>query len=146
MLIFLTILSWAFLVPLYYFGDAEVETDMEKIGIAHVLNNEQLLVAPLVVFTLITVLLIYFISQYIQHAIQLAISSDYPDNVVQVYGIPKSCPYKYAQRMFDKIIRAYYGDLVYAAIVIPDYAQAYVADKKAKSAERKLIHYKEYLK
>jgi hypothetical protein len=131
------------LFPLYLTGDDGVKTDMDKLGIAHTIHDDDSMVLPPIFVVVFSALAYYMLFLYLKSVYTGAIENEnisVDKYTIEIEGIDPRMEPEDAMQSVKKVFREIYGDAVLAVYVIPMYTEGYINKKKLEEVENKLKH------
>lgn len=131
------------LFPLYLSGDDGVKTDMDKLGIAHTIHDDDSMVLPPVFVVVFSGLAYYLLYVYLKSVYAGAIENEdvsLDKYTIEIEGIDSKLEPEVAKQSVKKVFREMYGDAVMAVYIIPMYTEAYIKKKKLEEIENRLKH------
>lgn len=140
---FMSLIGLGTLFPLYLTGDDEVKTDMDQLGIAHTIHDNDSMVLPPVFVVVFSGLSYYMLYLYLKSVYTGAIENDsvsVDKYTIEIDGIDSKLEPDIAMQNVKKVFREIYGDAVLAVYIIPMYTEAYIKKKQLEEVENKLKH------
>lgn len=141
------LIAFPVLLVVYTLGSSDVDYDSSKLGISHVINNENYLIAPIIFIFIFTAFLGAFIYYYFSAA-----TEQYPDelsrpqrSVVKISKIPRNFPPEFINYKIKKLLMARHAKDVKMIYTIPFYEKSYLMYLKLQSLNEDLkgLMYKE---
>jgi hypothetical protein len=141
------LLSYAFisipvLITIYLLGSSDVDEKSSKLGISHVIENEDYLIAPIIFIFVLT----FFISFLVFYFYRKVTCESFQEmqtqlNVVKITNIPKNFPPHFINYKIKKLMMSQYDENVQGIYTIPNYETAYNRMLKVKSLQEKMKEY-----
>lgn len=131
------------LFPLYLSGDDNVKTDMDKLGIAHTIHDDDSMVLPPIFVVVFSLLAYYLLYLYLKNVYTGAIENDnitIDKHAIEIEGIDHTLEPQLAKKRVKKVFKELYDDAVLAVYIIPMYTAAYTKKKQLDEIENKLQH------
>lgn len=135
------------LIPVYATGSSDVDSDMNKIGMSHIMSNHNLLMVSvlcIILISVITLALIYIEAQ--KNTVQGLDPKDIGNYSVLVRGLPQNISAQAAQQEFKRIMKEQFDDYIVHTYVVGDYTWAFQDWKQIQKYQEKLDHYLIYEK
>lgn len=122
----MALLGTAVLIPVYaYYGESEVNKQMNYISIAHIINEYEAMSIVLVFFVIYSIMLFAIISAYIRyvshvHSRPSEISNTINKYTVEIHGIPHHIKPFQAENEILAVFTPKYNNDIHKIYVVPD--------------------------
>ena len=147
----MALIGCAVLIPVYCYGNSDIDKDMNIISMAHIVNEDDLMAAVLVFFILFTFMGLGLIFLYIR---QVFTAYSMPSELIctinkytiEVRGLPKDISPKDAAIEMKEMLNEQFPGEIQSIYVVPHLGSAYSIHLEIEEAKKELLHYQEYVK
>ena len=128
------------LLTIYLLGSSDVDDKSSKLGISHIIENEDYLIAPIIFIFVFSIFVAYLIYYYFKAATtDPSTFTDQPHrSVVKITGLPKNLPPDFVNYKIKKLMMSRYTKDVLGIYTIPCYESAYKRLLKMQELKEKL--------
>ena len=137
------------LLPVYASGSNKVEDDMNKLSIAHILQNDDMMGSVVFFLFFFSTGIIGIIVAYCKY-VHLALNTPTELNLtidrftVEIQNLSRKLDPNTAVEMLYDMLKQQFGEEVLSVYVVPNFALAYQLNEKKKLCESKLRHYRTF--
>lgn len=139
------------LIPIYYFGDSEIDKEMNMISMAHIIQNDDKMAVVLIYFVLFSVIalgaiFLYYRQVYQAYSMPSELICTINKYTIEIRGLPQDVsPSDAAIEVKDLLCEQFPSD-IQSVYVVPNLADSYVIHLEIEEAKKELLHYQEYVK
>ena len=139
------------LIPIYVYGDSEINKQMNAISMAHIIGNDDLMAVVLVYFIIFTfaafgIILFYMRQVSKAYSMPSELICTINKYVIEIRGIPNDINPKDAAIDLKDIMCEQFPGSIQSVYVVPNLSSAFALHLQIEEAKKEIYHYQEYLK